>query len=180
MLGLGAVPTGAGVILRCTAKALRLLGDAGRGLADPPPTDDDWYLNLLWIERRKCLLVTHAGTLFSIVLTDVRAAALRPVGPAVVNAIEAALDDEGLPRDTLGALDPEAVILARTASRSVLGFMNQMATDIEWQVARRGGLALADPRALNHYLQHTLRNRGDYVHPIDLVRERSRRRPRRS
>lgn len=173
----GDVSAGADVTLRCTSKALSLLGTRPAALTEIAPDENDWYLNLLWIERRKCLLLTHAGTLFSVVLTDVRAADLRPIRPAVVNAIEAALDDEGLPRDTLGALDPEAAILARTASRSVLGFMNQMATDIEWQVARRGGLALADPRALNRYLQRTLRNRGGYVHPIDLVRERSQRRP---
>ena len=167
----GDVSTGAGVILRCTAKALLLLGGTPRTLADPPPTDDDWYLNLLWIERRKCLLVTHAGTLFSVVLIDVRAADLRPIGPPTTAAIEAALRDDGLPADALGSLDPEAVTLAKTASRSVLGFMNQMATDIEWQTARRGGLALTDPRALNHYLQHTLRNRDAYVRPIELVRE---------
>ena len=115
---------------------------------------------------------------------DVRAADLRPVGPPIIAAIEAALHEEGLPGDALGSLDSTAVTLAKTASRSVLGFMNQMATDIEWQTARRVGLALADPAALNHYLQHTLRSRGDYAHPIELVRERldgrdnGRRRPR--
>lgn len=78
----------------------------------------------------------------------------------------------GLPRDALGALDPGAVILAKTASRSILGFMRQMALDVDHQVARRGGLARADASALNHYLQRTLRNRGGYVRPIELVKER--------
>ncbi len=163
------------MILRCTAKALRLLGGAKLTLVDPPPADDDWYINLLWIERRKCLLVTHAGTLFSIVLTDVRTADLRPIGPAIATAVTAALDDEILPHSALGRLDPDEVTLATTASRHVLGVMRQMALDVEWQVARRGGLARADPRDLNRYLQRTLRTRGGaYVHPIELVQERLR------
>src|SRR5207247_415481 len=36
--------------------------------------------NLLWLDRRKCLLLTHAGTLFPVFVADVRAADLRPPG----------------------------------------------------------------------------------------------------
>src|SRR5262245_46545241 len=50
-------------------------------LVDAAPADDDWYANVLWLERRKCLLLTHAGTLFSIFVADVRAPELRPLGP---------------------------------------------------------------------------------------------------
>ena len=38
-------------------------GRQSRSASSLPPTDDDWYLNLLWIDRQKCLLLTHAGTL---------------------------------------------------------------------------------------------------------------------
>src|SRR3972149_2635576 len=54
--------------------------------AGPPPigarapADDEWYLNLLWIERGKCLLLTHAGTLFRVFVADVRKADLLPIG----------------------------------------------------------------------------------------------------
>jgi len=50
------------VILRCTAKALDLLGGRRLELTESTPTDDDWYLNLLWVDRKKCLLLAHAGT----------------------------------------------------------------------------------------------------------------------
>ena len=69
------------VVLRCTRRALELLGNSAVARVDPPASDDDWYLNLLWLERRKCLLFTHAGTLFSAFVGDVRAADLRPIGP---------------------------------------------------------------------------------------------------
>lgn len=54
-------------------------------------------MNLVWLDRRKCLLVTHAGTLFPVFVADVRAAGLRPPGPYVVRIIEAELASEGLP-----------------------------------------------------------------------------------
>jgi hypothetical protein len=54
------------VIVRCTAKTFKLLGIRALTLPVIEPADDDWYVNLLWLDRRKCLLVTHAGTLFSV------------------------------------------------------------------------------------------------------------------
>src|SRR6266516_1367709 len=40
---------------------LDLLGGRSVTISEPPPTDDDWYLNLVWIERQKCLLLTHTA-----------------------------------------------------------------------------------------------------------------------
>jgi hypothetical protein len=76
---------------------LDLLGGRNITLSELPPTDDDWYLNLVWIEREKCLLLTHAGTLFSLFRGGIHVADLRPLGDYLVNAIEAELRAEGLP-----------------------------------------------------------------------------------
>jgi hypothetical protein len=161
------------VILRCTAKLLSLLGTQRADLAVAPPDDDDWYVNLLWIDRRKCLLFTHAGTLFSIFRADVLKADLRPLGGYAVDTIRAALADEGLPLDALGALDAERAQVAKTASRRVLGHMTEMGFQIEWTLDRHGGLGLYDPDVLTRELQRTLRNvGGHYADPIDLVHVR--------
>jgi hypothetical protein len=72
------------VTLRCTRKVLALLKIAAPALADPPPTDDDWYVSLLWLDRRKCLLLVHSETLFPVFVTDVRAADLRPLGSFII------------------------------------------------------------------------------------------------
>ena len=65
------------------------------GADEPAPSDEDWYANVFWLERRKCLLLTHAGTLFSVFVPDVRAPQLRPLGPYVVGVLEATLHSEG-------------------------------------------------------------------------------------
>src|SRR4051794_8387894 len=127
--------------LRCTKKALALLKDSARELAGPPPREDDWYMNLLWLDRRKRLLPPHPGTLFPVFVADVRAADLRPLGAYVVGIIEAELASENLSPDSLGRLDPNAVQVAKTASRSVLGFMNEMALFLEYAVADAGSLS---------------------------------------
>jgi hypothetical protein len=167
------------VVLRCTQRLLDLLGGRAVTLTELPPADDDWYANLLWLDRQKCLLLSHAGTLFSVFLAGVRKADLQPIGPYVVKAVEAELRSESLPPDTLGELDPDAFRLAKTASRSTLGFMNEMAVHLRYQVADAGGLSHCDISTLNHHLRRTLHNRGGYTYPIELVAQRlARREPR--
>ena len=160
------------MILRCTGRVLALLGGHAVTLTEPPPSDDDWYLNLLWVDRQKCLLLTHAGTLFSVFVAGVRKADLRPIGPYAVTVIESELRSEGLPRDVLGPLDPARVQLAKTVSRSVLGFMNDMAVHIDYANASAGGLSHCDPDAISRQFRRTLHNRGDYVRPLELVAQR--------
>ncbi len=82
------------MILRCTAKLLEWLGGPAGTLTYVPPCDDDWYANVFSIERRKCLVLMHAGTLYPVVVTDVRKAQLRPLAPYLVSVIEAALAEE--------------------------------------------------------------------------------------
>lgn len=153
------------MIVRCTRRLLDLLVGPALTLTEPPPTDEDWYANLLWLDRQKCILLTHAGTLFSIFLPGVRTGDLRPIGAYVVEAVEAELRSESLPPDTFGRLDSEAVRVAKTASRSTLGFMNEMAVHLRYQVADAGGLEHSDINALNHHLRRTPHNRGGYVYP---------------
>ena len=51
-------------VVRCTAKLLKLLGDAL--LPGSEPAYDDWYSNLLWIYGLMSLLMTQSATLFSL------------------------------------------------------------------------------------------------------------------
>ncbi len=159
------------MVLRCTSRLLDLLGRRDVILVDNPAAGDDWYANLLWIDRRKCLLLTHAATLFPVFVADVRKPDLQPPGPFVVAQIRAALTDERLPASVLGQLDADDVRLARTASRSILGFMNDSALACRTGVEQAGGLEHIDLDALNRFLRRQLHNRGGYDQPLDLVLE---------
>lgn len=159
------------MIVRCTSRLLKLLAPVE--LAEVPSAPDDWYGNLLWIDRRKCLLIVHADTLFPVFVADVRKPQLVKFGSYVSDAVATALADEGLPSDCLGLLDPTKVLIARTASRSVLGFMNDMAATSEHLAASAGGLRHVDVDDLNAFLRRTPYNRGGYIRPIEAVRQRA-------
>ncbi len=160
------------MILRCTRKLLRLLGTEPAADPQPVPGAEDWYGNLLWFDRRRCLLLTHAGTLFSIFEADVRAAYLRDTHRLVTGWIARELAREGLPPGTFGPLDRQELIVARTADRSVLGCMNDMAVLCEHAIARSGGMRQADLADLNRALRRNVNSARGYERPVDLATRR--------
>ncbi len=158
------------MILRCTTKARALLGVREPGEVEPG--DADWYLNLLWFDRRKCLLLAHVGTLFPVFVADVRKADLTPLDAWLANVVRRELNAEGLPGDVLGNLSAP-VVVAKTASRQMLGFMNEMARFAEYAIADAGGLARCDIEELNREQRRMLHNRdGRYATPLELIAER--------
>ncbi len=113
--------------LRRTKKVMAILGV---DTAEPGPAPDpgDWYANLLWLDRHKCLLLTHAATLFSV----------------------------------FGNLRSQELTLAKTADRSVLGCVNDMAFRCEAAISDAGGLAHCDPGALNQALHRNINSSREY------------------
>lgn len=99
---------------------------------------------------------------------------LDPLGGFLVDAIVAALDSENLPRDALGVLDGTNAQVTRTASRRVLGFMNETAVHIDYALDRYGSVLDVDVISLNRRLQRSLHGHGkSYGTPLDLVAERA-------
>ncbi len=167
------------MILRCTAKVFKLLGPevyATPG-STQAPDDDDWYVNMLWLDRRKCLLVTHVGRLFTAFSPNVGVADLRRLATFVPALIEHELSSEGLPLDTFGHLTGDDVHLEKTADRSVLGCMNDMAQVCRIAVERAGGLGNCDVGLLNHRLRRSINSPRGYALPIELAFRRVSARP---
>jgi hypothetical protein len=162
------------MVVRCTGKLLDLLGTQLVRLVEAPPGNDDWYANLLWLDRRKCLLITQADTLFSLFISDIRVADLRrPFERHIVDLLTDALLDENLPSDTLGRLEPSELRIAKTASKHVLGVMNQMGFEIQWAIDKASGLWNVDVDDLNRYLRRSLHTKdGEYRVALELVHDR--------
>jgi hypothetical protein len=160
------------VILRCANKLLAVIGAP---LTDPAPAPDaeDWYANLLWSDRRKCLLLTHSGTLFTIFEASVTASGLRATRPLITGLISRELRREDLPPATFGPLDQQEFLLAKTADRSVLGWMTDMALLCQHAIAGPGGLARTDLAALNRSLRRNINSARDYHPPIELAAARA-------
>ena len=154
------------MVLRCTKKLISVIGPVP--ISEPAPDAEDWYANLLWFDRRKCLLLTHVGTLFTIFETDVSARDLRSTDSFISALIKRELLSEGLPPDAFGP-GSEEVVYAKTADRSVLGCMNDMAYMCEVAIADSGSLRHTDLVTLNRHLRRNINSARNYERPIDLT-----------
>jgi hypothetical protein len=161
-------------MLRCTRRLLDVLGPRRITSPAPQPDPEDFYANLVVIERRKCLLLTHAAMLFSVFVPDVRAPELRATKHLVSQLITEALGAEDLPVDTFDDLSREELVVAKTADRRVLGCMNDLAFLCEETAARTGGLRHLDVAALNASMHRLIHTTSGYTPPIDALRARSR------
>src|SRR6266540_2720826 len=82
----------------------------------------------------------HVGTLFSDFRGGIHVADLRLPGDYFADAIEAELRAEGLPANTFSQLERHDLRPTKTASRSTLGFMTEMAFELGWIITDKGGL----------------------------------------
>ena len=120
---------------------------------DPPPLSA-WYVNVLTVDRRKVLHVTEATTYFTFMIAGVRKHDLGEFGPTVRPYLAEVMRAGGFNEDEVAAVTNRAEPdrFAKTASRQVLGVMNEQAFALEARVYDQGGLAGTDIMAASVWL----------------------------
>ena len=158
--------------LSCTQKLRKLLPVTAAPVDGTPEPSTELYANLLWFDRKKCILVTEARTLFSFFVPDVRKGDLNPIGSFLIPRLELELVLEGLPRDLFGSLDSDGMVVGSTRDRAVLGSHVEFGRMCGYRIDDSGGLALTDIAALNHWLRRIPmgRHHRTYTFPIDAAR----------
>ena len=159
------------MILRCTRKLLAVLGSA---VAGPAPAPDPRGL----VREPVAVRPAHvpAANPPGDAVHDLRgrrdASGLRATRQLVTGLIGRELRREGLPAGTFGDLGQQEVLLAKTADRSVLGGMNDMASRCEHAIADAGGLPRTDLAELNRSLRHNINSARGYCPPVELAARR--------
>ncbi len=140
--------------IRCTRKLLAQMGRHATRAAQSAASEEsalDWYANLLWIDRRKCVLFTNVGTLFGFLVPDVLKAWLRRLPELFVDHLRANLAYGGFEaadvRTALRLFAEPAI--QRATSRSVLGSMNDYAGQLRVHIEMDGGLCRCSILAIN-------------------------------
>jgi len=161
-------------VLRCTRK---VLNDPGMEADEPAAVDDlagvlkEWYVNLLRIDRRKCLLFTDAGTLYTflvagVVKKDVQSLPLLFAEHLLENHLR-----DGIPADIAERVATvEPFRLAKTRDRRVLGSMTELAHLYRYHIERAGGLADTDLRELNRRMNDVPMKMLGMGHSVDVLR----------
>jgi hypothetical protein len=137
-------PEGAALFnLRATAKLLRRLKCAPAAAGEATTRLGDWYGNLFSVGRQQFAMFTSERSLLSVVLP---AKEIHPLPTALTERLHRLLSDLGVPRalidDELAQMQP--CIITATASRSVLGSMNDFTFAAKIYLGASPPLSLAE------------------------------------
>jgi hypothetical protein len=164
-------------IIHCTQKLLK-------EMENPPLVDihadtegvGNWYANIIRIDRKKCLLFTNEKTLYSFLIPNVRKANLRNIVDEFLVNLSFNLQAEGFGLDVVSKIMQEYqdIGFAKTASKKILGSMNQIAFEWEVRVQMKEGLENIRVLEINKEMNKTLRSNQmgkEYFYPIEALRE---------
>ena len=163
------------MILHCTQKLLKELGNPTLQPAEEPATGlGNWYANLLTVDRRKCFLFTNEKTLYSFLIPKVRKENLKNIADEFLLNLSLNLQAEGLPIAIISRVmrDHTDIGLAKTASKQVLGSMNELAFQYKYVIMNHfGGIENIRILAVNKEINRTIMGAIKYLHPIEALLE---------
>ena len=149
------------MILRCTKKLYKVV-QPGPAL-EVPAGPNDWYADLLRIDRFDCVLLVHRATMFPIFEPDLNLAQLRAPRWLVSEVIPRELASEQLPPRALGAVPvytgaeeeqwDGALKVYLTADPEMLRAMADLAALCKQAVLRCGGVMWLDVPEVNRMLR---------------------------
>lgn len=162
-------------LIRCTVKLLKEIGVKNTDLINDASISQplgDWYANLLWINRRKCILFTNEGTLYSFMVYGVMKSDLKNFGQLFLLYFRQNLEYEGFGSEVIekALKEYDQIGLGRTENRSVLGSMNDYAYQYEFHLREYGNILNLEMLRINHEMNRTPMGAIGYAYGIDKLK----------
>lgn len=159
--------------IQCTQKLLKELKIKPEDINHELSPLANWYANLLLIDRRKCVLLTHQSTLYSLFIPGLKKPDFMHFPEVVGQNLFKNLLHEEIPQEQLELVlnEFQTVSYAKTSSRSVLGSMNDLAFQINYRVSADGGLNNIDMYEVNHYINRTPMSAIEDTYPIEALKK---------
>lgn len=162
-------------LLYCTQKLLKELDVqfSEHGEASSSEGLGNWYANLLRIDRRKCLLFTNEKTLYSFLVPVVLKENLKRIEKEFLVHLLLNLKYEGFDSEVLKKVSDEykQVSFSKTASRSVLGSMNDLAYQYEVCIHMEDEIENVKLLQINQKINKTPMSAIAYRYPIEALRK---------
>ncbi len=132
-------------LIRCTQKLQKEMGLKKADLITQEPDQailGSWHANLLFINRRKCVLFVNDKTLFNFIIPDLKREQIRQLDKLFISWLQCVLAEEGFEESLRDQVmqEYETIGYAATNSRSVLGSMNDLAFNYQVQIEMEGGV----------------------------------------
>ena len=131
-------------LIRCTAKLIKELGIKKSELVEESPKFSylgQWHANLIYINRRKCVLFANDKTLINFIVPDVSRKEIRNLGNMFESMFHCILADEGYSQEQIEKVLAEysEIEIGKSNNRSVLGSLNDLAFHYEHSILESGG-----------------------------------------
>lgn len=119
------------ILIRCTAKVLKELGISKSQIidySDQPQPLQEWYANLFYRNRKRCLIFTNTDSLFSFIVPHVYRKDIKNILELFRKGLSKALFYENFDADQIKKVMSlvDDLTIAKTNNRSVLGSMNEL------------------------------------------------------
>lgn len=136
-------------MIRCTKKLRKEMGLNRDDLENNDGNEiklGGWHANLIYINRRKCILFANDKTLLNFLVPGLTRKQIRQLDNEFRNHLEKLLANEGLKKELQLQIIGEYrhVEYGKTNSRSILGSMNDLADNYTYHILDRGGVQHAD------------------------------------
>ncbi len=163
-------------LIRCTAKLRKEMGLKDHELfQDDIPTSGlgAWHANLLYINRRKCVLFTNDKTLLNFIAPDVNREEIRSLDRLFIGYLRPILAEEGISAEACEEIAREYSELryAKTTDKSILGSMNDLAFHYKHRIMDAGGLHKPEIPEIIHSLNNMPMGALEYVFPSEALRQ---------
>ena len=162
-------------LIHCTRKLLKELGNPPLVTVLPESTDGlgNWYCNIIRIDRKKCLLFTNEKSLYSFLVPNVLKKNIRNIEEEFLVNLSFNLQAEGFSLEVISRVmgEYQEIGFAKTASKRILGSMNQLAFEYEVLIEMKEGLENIKILEMNHTINRTILSGIKCLHPIEALRE---------
>ncbi|MCF7885800.1 MAG: hypothetical protein K9M80_04820 [Candidatus Marinimicrobia bacterium] len=130
------------MILRCTQKLIKTYDLSISNDISSEELLDEWYANLIYIERKKCILFTESETLYSLFLPNFKKGQIGNIEKIFKNWLKKSLKNLGIESNKIDKLlnRLDGMNYTTTQSRSILGSMNEYGYYYKHLINEEGGL----------------------------------------
>ena len=160
--------------LRCTKKTQELLNLGASDLSEATPENfalGCWYVNSFIQNRKKCLLFVEEATLMSFVLTGFRKEHIKNFPLIFKAGLIQLLRFENIDPEIISSYEngTNDVVFTKTASKKILGNMNDLLSLYQHFITSDGGLDYCDLNEITMRLNRTPQRNLDWCFSVEAL-----------
>jgi hypothetical protein len=131
-----------------------------------------WHANLLLIKRKKCVLFVNDRTRMNFIVPDVTRDCIKELGTMFIGMLHTVLVEEGFTEAQCKTISGNgaAIRFSKTASKSVLGSVNDFAAHYEYRILEAGSLHSPEIPDIIRQLNRMPVSSIKYQFPVDAMR----------